>query len=97
MVTAQYDSIIVGGASAGLTAALYTSRQGLKTLVITKDIGGQALLTNEIQNYPGFEEISGFELMTKFQEQAKLYGVEFSYDEVTSIEIAEQSCFALSY
>ena len=47
-----YDVVIVGGASAGLTASLYCSRQQLKTVVITKDIGGQALLTNEIQNYP---------------------------------------------
>ena len=56
MPESQYDVIIVGGASAGLSAALYASRQRLRTLVITKDIGGQALLTNEIQNYPGFRE-----------------------------------------
>ncbi|MCL4334551.1 MAG: FAD-dependent oxidoreductase [Candidatus Thermoplasmatota archaeon] len=80
-----YDVIIVGGASAGLTAALYTSRQNLKTLVITKDIGGQALLTDRIQNYPGFKDIGGFELMVKFQEQAQDYGAEFQYDEVTSV------------
>ncbi|MCL4314863.1 MAG: FAD-dependent oxidoreductase [Candidatus Thermoplasmatota archaeon] len=82
---AAYDVIIVGGASAGLTAAIYTSRQELQTLVITKDIGGQALLTDEIQNYPGFMSISGFELMTKFQEQAAAYGAKFLYDEVRSI------------
>ena len=73
----QYDVIIVGGASAGLSAALYTSRQNLKTLVVTKDIGGQALLTDSVQNYPGFKNIGGFELLTKFQEQATLYGTEF--------------------
>jgi len=80
-----YDVVIVGGASAGLTASLYCSRQQLKTVVITKDIGGQALLTNEIQNYPGFDEIKGFELMTKFQKQSLSYGTEFEYDEVTRI------------
>lgn len=80
-----YDVIIVGGASAGLSAAIYASRQELRTLVITKDIGGQALLTDEIQNYPGFMSISGFELMTKFQEQASAYGAEFVYDEVKSV------------
>ncbi len=80
-----YDVVIVGGASAGLTASLYCSRQQLKTVVITKDIGGQALLTNEIQNYPGFDEIKGFELMTKFQKQSVSYGTEFEYDEVTRI------------
>ncbi len=91
----QRDVIIVGGAPAGLTAAIYAARQGLKTLVMTKDIGGQALLTNEIQNYPGFMDISGFDLMSKFQEQAQAYGAEFVYDEVTEIREAEQSCFSV--
>jgi len=81
----HYDVIVIGGASAGLTASLYCSRQQLKTLVITKDIGGQALLTNDIQNYPGFGEIKGFELMTKFQEQSRSYGTEFEYDEARKI------------
>jgi thioredoxin reductase (NADPH) len=80
-----YDVIVVGGASAGLTAAMYASRQGLTTLVITKDIGGQALLTNSIENYPPFEHIGGFELMQKFEEQAKNFGAEFAYEEVISI------------
>jgi thioredoxin reductase (NADPH) len=75
----------VGGASAGLTAAMYASRQGLKTLVITKDIGGQALLTNAIENYPPFEHIGGFELMQKFEQQARSFGAEFAYEEVLSI------------
>ncbi len=81
----HYDVVIVGGASAGLTAAMYASRQGLKTLVITKDIGGQALLTNAIENYPPFEHIGGFELMQKFEEQAKSFGAEFVYEEVLSV------------
>lgn len=80
-----YDVLVVGGASAGLTAAMYASRQGLKTLVITKDIGGQALLTNAIENYPPFEHIGGFELMQKFEQQARNFGAEFAYEEVLSI------------
>ncbi|MCL4329644.1 MAG: FAD-dependent oxidoreductase [Candidatus Thermoplasmatota archaeon] len=88
---ADYDIVIIGGASAGLTAAIYSSRQGMKTLVITKDIGGQALLTDEIQNYPGFLNISGFDLMVKFQQQAQTYGAEFLYDEVNSIQTRENS------
>jgi thioredoxin reductase len=82
----MYDVIVVGGASAGLTAAMYASRQGLKTLVITKDIGGQALLTNDIENYPAFEHVGGFELMNKFEKQAKNFGAEFVYEEVSSIQ-----------
>lgn len=85
----KYDVIVIGGAFAGLTAALYSSRQGMKTLVLTKDIGGQGLLTNDIQNYPGFTSISGFDLANKFQEQASLYGTEFIYDEITGIEDKE--------
>ena len=81
-----YDVLVVGGASAGLTAAMYASRQGLKTLVITKDIGGQALLTNDIENYPPFEHIGGFELMQKFEQQARSFGAEFAYEEVLSIK-----------
>ncbi len=85
MITLRYDVIIVGGASAGLTAAMYASRQGLRTLVITKDIGGQALLTNAIENYPPFEHIGGFELMQRFEQQAKNFGAEFAYEEVHSV------------
>ena len=81
----QWDVVIIGGASAGLSAALYASRQGLNTLLITKDIGGQALLTNDIENYPAFDHIGGYELMTKFEEQTKNFGTKFAYEEVTSV------------
>lgn len=90
-----YDVIVVGGASAGLTAAMYASRQGLTTLVITKDIGGQALLTNSIENYPPFEHIGGFELMQKFEEQAKNFGAEFAYEEVLSISEDKEGDFKI--
>ena len=66
------DVIVVGGSAAGLTAALYAARQGLKVLVVTKDIGGQMLLTNDIQNFPGFQSIGGFELSTRLKQQAEL-------------------------
>ena len=91
----MYDVIIVGGASAGLTAAMYASRQGLKTLVVTKDIGGQALLTNDIENYPAFEHIGGFELMQKFEQQAKNFGAEFAYEEVRSITEGNPSYYMI--
>lgn len=85
----MYDVIIVGGAAAGLTAALYTSRQGLKTLVITKDIGGQAVLTPHIENYPGFERVSGIELMQLFEEQVRSFGTEFRFEEVIDVKQEE--------
>ena len=91
----SYDILVVGGASAGLTAAMYASRQGLKTLVITKDIGGQALLTNAIENYPPFEHIGGFELMQKFEQQARNFGAEFAYEEVLSITHHEGGGFII--
>jgi thioredoxin reductase (NADPH) len=90
-----YDVLIVGGASAGLTAAMYASRQGLKILVITKDIGGQALLTNAIENYPPFEHIGGFELMQKFEQQARNFGAEFAYEEVLSITEHKEGGFII--
>ena len=90
-----YDVIIVGGASAGLSAAIYAGRQGLKTLLVTKDIGGQALLTDSIQNYPGFINIGGLDLMKKFQEQAQLYGVKILFEEVKEIKDKDGVCFTV--
>jgi len=91
-----YDTVVVGGSAAGIAAALYSARQGLKTLVLTKDIGGQMLLTNEIQNYPGIINITGFDLATKFREQAELYGVDFAYEEVISVD-EEKECPGLCF
>lgn len=82
----MYDVIIVGAGIAGLTAALYSARQNLKTLVISADLGGQLLLASEIQNYPGFIKVKGFELIKKVEEQARLYGAEFIFDRVTGLE-----------
>ncbi len=91
----MYDVVIIGGASAGLTAAMYSSRQGLRTLVITKDIGGQAILTNDIENFPGFGHIGGFDLMSKFEKQARIFGAEFAYEEVVSVIEDEPACITI--
>ncbi|MCD6421594.1 MAG: FAD-binding protein, partial [Thaumarchaeota archaeon] len=57
-----YDVLVIGGGVAGLTAALYASRQGLKTMVVTIDVGGQLLTAPMIENFPAASPISGFEL-----------------------------------
>ncbi len=83
-----YDLAIIGGGPAGLTAALYGARGGLKTIVLEKSMpGGQAALTDIIANYPGFPEgISGPELMDKFHRQAMGHGAEFKMKDVTALE-----------
>lgn len=81
--------IIVGAGPAGLTAALYAARRKLKTLVISKDLGGQAALTDKIYNYPGLMMTGGLPLMKQFKEQAAAYGAEFHFNEVKSIAHAD--------
>lgn len=82
-----YDVLIVGAGASGISAGIYSARQGLKSLIIGKDLGGQALLTNDIQNYPGYENIDGFSLISKFETQAKKFGVDIVYDEVLNISL----------
>lgn len=82
-----YDVVIIGGGVAGLTAGLYAVRAGVKTLLFEKSIlGGQIALTNKVENYPGFESISGLELAKKFKTHAEKFGLEVRYDEVISVE-----------
>ncbi len=81
-----YDVIILGGAGAGLTAAMYAARRKMKTLLITKDIGGQATGTDRIENYPGFQVVTGPKLMQRFQKQAIKSGAEIIFDETIGVE-----------
>ena len=78
MADTIYDSIIIGAGPAGLAAALYNSRDRLKTLVIDKFYpGGQIMNTDRIENYPGFQVVSGADLVEKMSNQAKSFGAEF--------------------
>lgn len=82
----MYDVIVIGAGAAGLTAAIYTGRKNLKTLIISVDIGGQTSIPSNIENYPGFDAVNGFELMTKFQTQAMNWGAELTIGKVTAVE-----------
>ena len=70
-----FDSIIIGGGAAGLTTSIYAQRDRFATLILEKKtIGGNAFLTEKIENYPGFTSISGPALMDKMEEQSRVYG-----------------------
>ena len=81
-----YDLIIVGGGPAGITAGIYGARYRLKTLLITKDFGGQiAKKAVPIENYPGFKEISGLDLIQKFKEHLEKFEIDIEIDSVIKI------------
>jgi len=92
-----FDAIIIGGGAAGLTTSIYAQRDRFDTLILErKAIGGNAFLTEKIENYPGFTTISGPELMDKMKEQAQTYGAEIKTGEdVISIE-KEEGLFKIS-
>lgn len=82
----KYDVIIIGAGAAGLTAAIYTSRRNLKTLVLSEDIGGQGATAGLIENYPGVEATTGPNLMINFFNQAQKFGAEIKTEEVKRLE-----------
>jgi thioredoxin reductase (NADPH) len=87
-----YDVVIIGAGPAGLSAAIYTCRGRLKTMILEKGIpGGQILMTDFVENYPGFPEgVVPFELMDKFRRQAEKFGAKITQDEVLHIEKINQ-------
>ncbi len=84
-----YDMLVVGGGPGGYTAALYAARAGLDTIVLEKlSAGGQMALTEQIDNYPGFEDgIDGFSLAEKMQKQAERFGARSEYAEVLRMDL----------
>jgi thioredoxin reductase (NADPH) len=81
-----YDVIIIGAGPAGMTAAVYTSRANLSTLMLERGIpGGQMANTEEIENYPGFDHILGPDLSTKMFDHARKFGAEYAYGDVTDV------------
>lgn len=88
----EYDVIIIGGGPAGLTAAIYATRGGLKTAIVEKQsAGGQIALSSVVENYPAAEKMSGFELAMKMMTQAESFGAEFIYDDVLSVDYNEKA------
>lgn len=90
MNSADYDLVIIGAGPGGLTAALYAGRAGLSVLVLEKAApGGQILVTDWIENYPGFPEgVSGPDLMNDMLSQVKRFGAAFETGEVVSMDLA---------
>ena len=85
----HFDAIIIGAGAAGLTAGIYLSRAKVKTLILNEGaVGGQMVLTHEIANYPGVENISGYELARTMKSQAQKFGcIIKSNVKITSLEL----------
>lgn len=81
------ELIIIGAGPAGLTAAIYASRAGVDTMIIEKGApGGKVFVTHKVENYPGFESISGRELASQMHKHALKFGAEYKYGDVISVE-----------
>ena len=82
------EVIVIGGACAGYTAALYTARANMNPLVIEGfSWGGQLMITSDVENYPGYPEgVLGPEMMQDFRKQAERFGTEFVTDDVTKVD-----------
>jgi thioredoxin reductase (NADPH) len=91
-----YDLIIIGSGPAGFTASIYASRYKLTNLVLGEKIGGTIGLASKVCNYPGFESISGLELMASIEKQVKSLGVEVIYDPAVGTKRTEKAFTVLT-
>jgi thioredoxin reductase (NADPH) len=93
----KYDTVIIGGGPAGLTAGIYASRDGLKTLIIAgQPSGGQLTLTTDVENYPGFPNgVLGPELINNFKIQATKFGAELIEENVKNISGSFEGSFTV--
>ena len=92
----NYDVLIVGGGPGGLSCGQYSARAGRKTAIIEEmAAGGQTMIIDEIENYPGLGKISGYELAAAFEQQATGFGCDFVYATVNSIRRLEDGSFEL--
>lgn len=91
MIKPDYDLVIIGGGPAGMTAGVYAARARLNVILIEKLVpGGQILVTDWIENYPGFPEgLSGSDLAQKINQQAERFGLKIESGEVTSLDLSE--------
>lgn len=90
-----YDLAIIGGGPAGMTAAVYAARKKLKTLLVSKDLGGQVLSTTEVENYMGYQYIEGRQLMDKFKEQMRHFPIDQEIGEEIEKLDKEEKVFSL--
>ena len=90
MTKMDYDLVIIGAGPAGLTAGIYAARARMNVLLLEKAVpGGQIIVTDWIENYPGFEGISGFDLAEKMKNQAEKLGLEIETAEVHSLNLSK--------
>lgn len=92
----KYDVMIIGGGPAGLNAALYAVRKELSVVLISTDIGGQMLLTGEIENYLAIPSISGFELADKMEAHIRQYPVKIMTAGVKTLQKTESGAFVVA-
>jgi thioredoxin reductase (NADPH) len=94
--TLIYDTIVIGGGVTGLAAAMYAGRFQMNTLVLGETTGGTIILTDIVENYPGFKRLTGLELAEKIKEHALDYNIELKEDRVEKMRKCKEGCFTVA-